>query len=64
MLTGSGIAARRVSGQYEFTERGLVLLPAEASFAQMTAAVAELDALPVVRKGSFVARMIPGTARV
>ena len=34
----------------------------EASYAQMTTAVAEVDALPAVRKGSFLARMIPPPA--
>jgi homoserine dehydrogenase len=32
----------------------------EATYAQMTAALAEVDALPAVKKGSFLARMIPG----
>ncbi len=41
----------------------VLIVTHEATFAQMSAAVAELDALPVVRKGSFLARMIPGTAR-
>jgi hypothetical protein len=36
----------------------------DASWAEMTAAVSELDALPVVKKGTFLARMIPETARV
>jgi homoserine dehydrogenase len=36
----------------------------EASYAAMSTALAELDALAVVRKGSFLARMIPETARV
>ncbi len=35
----------------------------EASFAEMTAAMAEVDALPVVKKGSFLARIIPGTEK-
>jgi homoserine dehydrogenase len=38
----------------------VLIVTHEATYAQMTAAVAELDALPVVKKGSFLARMIPG----
>ncbi len=38
----------------------ILIVTHEASYAEMTAAVAELDALPVVKKGSFLARMIPG----
>jgi homoserine dehydrogenase len=34
----------------------------EATYAQITAAVAEVDALPAVKKGSFLARMIPPPA--
>jgi homoserine dehydrogenase len=42
----------------------VLIITHDASYADMTAALAELDALPVVRKGSFLARMIPETARV
>jgi homoserine dehydrogenase len=42
----------------------VLIITHDASYAQMTAALSEVDALPVVRKGSFLARMIPGTARV
>ena len=40
----------------------ILIVTHEASYAEMTAALAELDALPAVRKGSFLARMIPGPA--
>lgn len=40
----------------------ILIVTHEASYAEMTAARDELDALPVVRKGSFLARMIPGPA--
>jgi homoserine dehydrogenase len=39
----------------------ILIVTHEASFAEMSAALAELDALPVVKKGSFLARMIPGS---
>jgi len=38
----------------------ILIVTHDASYAQMGAALAELDALPVVKKGSFLARMIPG----
>jgi len=37
----------------------ILIVTHEASYAEMGAALAELDALPVVKKGSFLARMIP-----
>jgi homoserine dehydrogenase len=40
----------------------ILIVTHEATFAQMSAAVAEMDALPVVKKGSFLARMIPPPA--
>jgi homoserine dehydrogenase len=40
----------------------ILIVTHESSFAQMTAALQEVDALPVVKKGSFLARMIPGTS--
>ena len=40
----------------------ILIVTHEATFAQMSAAVAEMDALPVVKKGSFLARMIPAPA--
>jgi len=40
----------------------ILIVTHEASFAQLRAAVAELDALPAVKKGSFLARMIPEPA--
>jgi homoserine dehydrogenase len=42
----------------------VLIITHDATFAEMTAAVAELDALPQVKKGTFLARMIPGTAKV
>ncbi len=38
----------------------VLIVTHEAAYADVTAAVAELDALPAVQKGTFVARMIPG----
>jgi homoserine dehydrogenase len=40
----------------------ILIVTHEASYAEMTAALAEVDALPAVKKGSFLARMIPGPA--
>jgi homoserine dehydrogenase len=40
----------------------ILIVTHEATYAEMTAACAELDALPSVKKGSFLARMIPGPA--
>jgi homoserine dehydrogenase len=37
----------------------VLIVTHEASYAEMSAALAELDALPVVKKGSFLARIIP-----
>jgi homoserine dehydrogenase len=42
----------------------VLILTHEATFAEMSAAVTELDALPQVKKGTFLARMIPETAKV
>jgi hypothetical protein len=39
----------------------ILIVTHDATFAEMSAALADLDALPVVKKGSFLARMIPGT---
>ena len=39
----------------------ILIVTHEASFAEMSAALAEVDALPVVKQGSFLARIIPGT---
>ena len=50
----------RAGGQEEAVP--ILIVTHEATYAEMTAAVAELDALPVVKKGSFLARMIPGPA--
>ena len=40
----------------------ILIVTHEATYAQMTSALAEVDALPSVKKGSFLARMIPGPA--
>jgi homoserine dehydrogenase len=40
----------------------VLIVTHDATYAEMTAACAELDALPSVKKGSFLARMIPGPA--
>ncbi len=40
----------------------ILIVTHDATYAEMSAALAELDALPVVKKGSFLARMIPGPA--
>jgi homoserine dehydrogenase len=42
----------------------VLIITHDASWAEMTAAVKELDALPVVKRGTFLARMIPETAAV
>jgi homoserine dehydrogenase len=38
----------------------ILIVTHDTTFAQVTAAVAEVDALPAVKKGCFVARIIPG----
>jgi homoserine dehydrogenase len=40
----------------------ILIVTHEATYAQMSAALAEVDALPAVKKGSCLARMIPGPA--
>jgi homoserine dehydrogenase len=40
----------------------ILIVTHDATYAEMRAAVAELDALPVVKNGSFLARMIPAPA--
>jgi homoserine dehydrogenase len=40
----------------------VLIVTHDATYAEMAAARAELDALPSVKKGSFLARMIPGPA--
>jgi homoserine dehydrogenase len=42
----------------------ILIVTHEATFAQVSAALADVDALPVVQKGSFLARMIPETGGV
>jgi homoserine dehydrogenase len=37
----------------------ILIVTHEAAYAELTAAVKELDALPVVKNGTFLARMIP-----
>jgi homoserine dehydrogenase len=55
----SVIQRGRADGQEEAVP--VLIVTHEASFAEMSAALAELDALPVVKKGSFLARIIPPT---
>jgi homoserine dehydrogenase len=56
----SVIQRGRADGQDQVVP--IVIVTHDATFAQMSAAIAEVDALPVVSGGSFLARMIPGTA--
>jgi hypothetical protein len=39
----------------------ILIVTHEAPYAAVSAALAELDQLPVVKKGSFLARIIPET---
>ena len=63
---GVSIASVIQRGRGDSVEEAVpvLIVTHEATFAEMSAALTELDALPVVRKGTFLARMIPGTARV
>jgi homoserine dehydrogenase len=63
---GISIASVIQRGRGDVTDEPvpILIVTHEASWAQMSAAVGELDALPVVKGGTFLARMIPGTARV
>jgi len=63
---GVSIASVIQRGRGDLSDEAVpvLIITHDATYAQMTAAVAELDALPVVRRGSFLARMIPGTAPV
>ncbi|HET6412835.1 MAG TPA: homoserine dehydrogenase [Anaeromyxobacter sp.] len=63
---GVSIASVIQRGRGEGTEEAVpvLIVTHDATFAQMSAALSQLDALPVVRPGSFLARMIPETARV
>jgi homoserine dehydrogenase len=54
---GSVIQRERGDGHEEAVP--ILIVTHEASFAQMSAALEEVDALGVVKKGSFLARMIP-----
>jgi homoserine dehydrogenase len=58
---GVSIASVIQRGRAEAHEEAVpvIIVTHEASFAQLGAALADLDALPVVKKGSFLARMIP-----
>jgi homoserine dehydrogenase len=56
---GSVIQRGRGDGQEEAVP--ILVITHEASFAEITAALADVDALAVVKKGSFLARIIPGT---
>jgi homoserine dehydrogenase len=42
----------------------VLILTHEATYAELSAAVVELDALPQVKQGTFLARMIPETAKI
>jgi homoserine dehydrogenase len=54
------VIQRRAAGHEEAVP--ILIVTHEASFAEMSAAVGELDSLPVVRPGSLLARIIPETA--
>jgi homoserine dehydrogenase len=53
----SVIQRGRAGGQDEAVP--ILIITHEASYAEMSAALAEVDALPAVKKGSFLARIIP-----
>ena len=54
---GSVIQRGRADGHEEAVP--ILIVTHDTTFAQMSAALAEVDALPVVKKGSFLARIIP-----
>ena len=54
------VIQRRAAGHPEAVP--ILIVTHDASYAELTAAVAELDALPVVKNGTFLARMIPAPA--
>jgi homoserine dehydrogenase len=63
VLGKHGISIASVTQRDRADESGegvpVVITTHEARYAEMTAALDEVDALPVVRKGSFLARIIP-----
>ena len=63
---GVSIASVIQRGRADVQEDGvpILIVTHDATFAEMSAALAELDALPAVKRGSFLARMIPSTGGV
>jgi homoserine dehydrogenase len=63
LLGKHGISIGSVTQRDRADESGegvpVVITTHEARYAEMSAAIAEVDALPVVKKGSFLARIIP-----
>jgi homoserine dehydrogenase len=63
VLGKHGISIASVTQRDRADESGegvpVVITTHEARWAEMSAAIAEVDALPVVKKGSFLARIIP-----
>ena len=63
ILGKHGISIGSVTQRDRADESGegvpVVITTHEARYAEMSAALAEVDALPVVKKGSFLARIIP-----
>ena len=66
ILGRHGISIGSVTQRDRADETGegvpVVITTHEARFAEMSAAIAEVDSLPTVKPGSFLARMIPGPA--
>ena len=66
ILGKHGISIGSVTQRDRADESGegvpVVITTHEARFAEMSAAIAEVDALPVVKKGSFLARIIPAAS--
>src|SRR5512145_1389231 len=66
ILGKHGISIGSVTQRDRADESGsgvpVVITTHEARYAEMSAAIAEVDALPVVKKGSFLARIIPPAA--
>jgi len=58
---GVSIASVIQRGRAETQEESvpILIVTHDASYAEMCAALAEIDAMPAVKKGSFLARMIP-----
>jgi homoserine dehydrogenase len=68
VLGKHGISIGSVTQRDRADESGegvpVVITTHEARYAEMSAALAEVDALPVVKKGSFLARIIPSARGV